>query len=210
MANFCSNCGAQLAQDAQVCASCNAPAGVAGAATPESGSHYQAAVARVAAEASWAVPPFIWAGAVQIYWLMHGIWGMLSGTFLLGAFGILGYSGAMRSGLQYGGSEAERFLAALAVTFVAGAFDVCVSTVLVYGLLTLKKWAYRIFLIWLPVKVVLWIVTFLLPAAARPATTESQPTVITMIIVLGWVFQFGALLAGFMLVRSGKAALDRG
>ena len=60
---------------------------------------------------------------------------------------------------------------------------------------------------WLPVKVVLWIVAFLIPVLARPTTTEAQPTIVTLIIVLGVVLQFGALLAGFMLVRSGKAAL---
>jgi hypothetical protein len=123
--------------------------------------------------------------------------------------GVLGSSSAVRSGIPYGGSEGERILAALALNFLAGAIDVCVSLVLIYGLLTIKRWAYRVFLLWLPVKVVLWILAFLIPAAARPTTTESQPTIVTLIIVLGVVLQFGALLAGFMLVRSGKAALDR-
>jgi hypothetical protein len=207
---FCVNCGAQLVQDAQFCTSCNAPIGIAPAGTPEIGSHYQAAVARVAAEASWSVPPFILAGAVQVYWLLQGIWGMLSGTFVLGVgLGILGSSGAMRSGFPLGGSEGERILASIALSFLAGAFDVCVSIALVYGLLTLKKWAYRVFMIWLPVKVVLWILAFLLSLSAKLATTESQPTVVTLIVVLGVVLQAGALLAGFMLVRSGKSALDR-
>jgi len=98
MANFCGNCGAELAQDSQICAACNAPAGVAAAGTPESGGYYQAAAAKVAAEASWSVPPFIWAGALQVYWLIHGLGGMLSGTFLLGAFGMLGYAGACGPG----------------------------------------------------------------------------------------------------------------
>jgi hypothetical protein len=135
---------------------------------------------------------------------------MLSGTFVLGiGLGILGTSGAMRSGALSGGSEAERILVAIALSFVAGAFDVCVSTVLVYGLLTIKKWAYRIFMIWLPVKVVLWILSFLMSLSAKPAMAESQPIVVTLITVLGMILQAGALFAGLMLVRSGKAELDR-
>jgi hypothetical protein len=210
MPNFCANCGTQLAEDAQFCTSCNAPAGTVGAGTPVIGGPLQAINARAAAEARWSVPPFIWAGTLQVYWLLHGIWGMLSGTFVLGiGLGILGTSGAMRSGALSGGSEAERILVAIALSFVAGAFDVCVSTVLVYGLLTLKKWAYRIFMIWLPVKVVLWILSFLMSLSAKPAMAESQPIVVTLITVLGMILQAGALFAGLMLVRSGKAALDR-
>jgi len=69
-----------------------------------------------------------------------------------------------------------------------------------------------VYLIWLPVKVFLWIVGFLIPAATRGTTIESpsQPTFITAITVVGVILQFGALLGGFMLVRSGKAALAEG
>jgi hypothetical protein len=208
MPNFCANCGAQLAEDAQFCTSCNAPAGTAGAGTPAIGGPFQAISARAAAEARWSVPPFIWAGALQVYWLIQGIWGMLSGTWV-GLAMLVSSSGAMRSGALSGGSEADRILVSLGVSFVAGAFDVCVSTVLLYGLLTLKKWAYRVFMIWLPVKVVLWILALLMSLAASPTTPQSQPTVFTLIIVLAKILQAGALFAGLMLVRSGKAELDR-
>jgi hypothetical protein len=176
---------------------------------------FNAGSARVAAAPPRSVPPFIWAAALQVYWLLHGIWGMASGGVVLGiGLGIMGAAGGMRNGFPGAGSEGERILIAIAVSFLAGAFDACVSIVLVHGLLTLKTWAYGVFMIWLPVKVVLWVVTFALSMsmtmAMTPMTTEqrpSQPVLVTIIVVLGVVLQFGALLAGFLLVRRGRTAL---
>jgi zinc-ribbon domain len=209
MPNFCANCGARLDADARFCSSCNAPAGVAGAGTSEIPSMFNVGSARVAVEPPRQVPPFIWAAALQMYWLLNGIWGIVTGGFLLGV-GLMGASGAMRYGYPAGGSAGERILILMAVSFLAGALDACVSTVLVYGLLTLKTWAHGVFMVWLPVKIVLWILTFAMSMSVTWTTIEprpSQPALVTIIIVLGVVLQFSALLAGFLLVRRGKAAL---
>jgi hypothetical protein len=211
MPNFCANCGVRLDADARFCSSCNAPAGVAGAGTSEIPSMFNVGSARIAAEPRRSVPPFIWAAALQMYWLLHGIWGMASGGVVLGiGLGIMGAAGGMRTGFPAGGSEGERILIAMAVNFLAGALDACVSTVLVHGLLTLKTWAQGVFMVWLPLKVVLWILTFAMSMSVTWTTIEprpSQPALVTIIIVLGVVLQFSALLAGFLLVRRGKAAL---
>jgi hypothetical protein len=80
------------------------------------------------------------------------------------------------------------------------------STVLTYGLLTLKAWAYRVFMVWLPVKVVLSIVVLVMPLSLTPlgAQSQSQPPTVTLIIVLGIVLQVAALMAGFLLVKRGN------
>src|SRR5260370_15896096 len=86
---------------------------------------------RAGPEPRVSVPPFIWAAALQVYWLIHGLWGMLSGGVLLG-FGLLGASAAMRYGNT---GEGERILFAMAVSFLAGAVDVALSNLLTYRVL---------------------------------------------------------------------------
>ncbi len=149
------------------------------------------------------VPPFIWAAALQVYWLVHGFWGMLSGGFLLG-IGLLGASGAMRQGFP--GSEGERILLAMALNFLAGAVDVAFSTVLTYGLLTLKAWSYRVFMVWLPVKVGLWIAVLVMPVSIRTAGTagQTQSSAVLLITVSGVILQVAALIGGLLLVRRGN------
>jgi len=135
------------------------------------------------------------------------MWAMTAGGVFLGiGLGMMGATG-MR-GIAAAGAESERILITLFTAFVAGAVDACISVVLVYGLLTAKTWAPRIFMVWLPVKIVLWILTFALSLTPMQMGPEmpstSQPMSVTMIEVLSAIFQIGALVAGFVLVRRGR------
>lgn len=212
MANFCVNCGALLAPDARFCTSCNAPTSIAAPVPAPAADAYSAGPVRGAAEAAKSSSAFIWAAALQIYWLLHGVWAMLlGGTVLAVGLGIMGVPSAMPPGFA-AGNEPEKILVSIFLAFLAGAFDVCVSGVLIYGLLTHRTWAHGVFMVWLPVKVVLWILGFVVSLTVKSPindVTVSQPTFVTVLVVAGVVLQIGALLAGLLLVRSGRAALAR-
>lgn len=207
MPKFCPNCATALDADARFCPSCRTSVGVASALASEITGSLRAGVRSVVLEAGRSVPPFVWAGALQVYWLLTGIWLMLLGAgILLTAAGILGAASQLSSGLAGGGPQLERVVLASVLAFLGGAVDTCLSTVLVYGFLTLRKWVYGVFMVWLPVKVILTIFAYLaIPSFERQQS--STPFVIIFVIALLVIIHVAALVVEFMLVKRGTSAL---
>jgi len=207
MANFCPNCATALDADARFCPSCRASVGVASALASEIAGGFRSHVRSVVSEAGQSVPPLIWAAALQIYWLLTGAGtALLGGALLAGGMGAMSALSGLASGLASGGAQMERVLLAGGVIFLYGTVDTSLSTVLVYGFLTLKKWTHGVFMVWLPVKAVLAIVAYLTwPSLERSNTT--QPFVVTFVIVLGLAFNVGALVVEFLLVKRGTASV---
>jgi hypothetical protein len=136
---------------------------------------------------------------------------MILGGLLLGVgMGVLSaasaVSGLMGAGTGTGGAEMERVLLFGFLSFLAGAVDTCLSTVLVYGFLTLRKWAYGVFVVWLPVKVVLAIIAYLsTPSFGK--TADTKPFIIIFVTALTVILNIAALVVEFILVRRGNTAL---
>jgi len=153
------------------------------------------------------VPPLIWAATLQIYWLLSGAGTALLGGALLGAgIGAVSALNGLASGLLSGGAQMERVLLAGGVIFLSGTVDTSLSTVLAYGFLTLKNWTHGVFMVWLPLKVVLAILAYLTwPSLGK--SDETKPFVVTFVIVLGVALNIGALIAEFLLVKRGAAAM---
>jgi hypothetical protein len=210
MSNFCPNCAAPLDADARFCPSCRASVGVASALASELTGSLKAGVRSVVSEAGQSVPPSVWAAALQIYWLLTGYVVILLGVVLLAVGGgALSAANVLTSGLFSGGAQAERLLLLGFLAFLAGVFDMCLSTVLVYGFLTLKKWTYGVFMVWLPVKVVLAILAYLAkPTLGESSSATTTPFVVIFVVTLLALLNIGALVVEFILVRRGKAILD--
>jgi hypothetical protein len=150
----------------------------------------------------------VWASALQIYWLLVGCVALLLGVPVLAVGGgVLSAANSLSSGLVSGGAQAERVLLLGFLLFLTGVFDICLSTVLVYGLLTLKNWTYGVFMVWLPVKVVLGIVTYIAKPSFGESGNATTPFVVIFIITLLVVINIGALVLEFLLVRRARGAM---
>jgi hypothetical protein len=158
------------------------------------------------------VPPLVWAAALQIYWLLTGAVGMLLGVAVLaGSAGVLGAANAFSSGFGSGGAQVERLLLVGFLAFLAGVVDTCLSTVLVYGFLTLKKWTYGVFMVWLPVKVVLAILAYLAkPTLGESSGATTTPFVVIFVVSLLVALNIGALVVEFLLVRRARTLVAEG
>jgi hypothetical protein len=208
MPNFCPNCAAALDPDARFCPACRAPVGVAGQLASEVTGNLKAGIRSVVSEAGHGVPPFIWAAAVQVFWLLTGALGMLGGlVFTFAGIGFIGAANALSSGFISAGTHMERIILYGAVALFAGAVDTCLSTVLVYGFLTVKKWSYGVFMVWLPTKVVLSILLYIAaPSSGKPG--EETPFVVFFVMGAIAILSIGALVLEYILVKRGNAALD--
>jgi hypothetical protein len=208
MPNFCPHCAAALDADARFCPSCRAPVGVAGQLASELTGNLKAGFRNVVSEAGQGVPPFIWAAALQTYWLLIGALGMLGGLVATFAgIGFLGAASSLTSGLISAGGHMERFLLLCAISLFGGAVDTCLSTVLVYGFLTGKKWVHGVFMVWLPTKVILSIVTYFV----APSTSKSGEETPFVVLFVGGAFvilSIAALVVEYVLVKRGNAAPD--
>ncbi|MDR3738111.1 MAG: zinc ribbon domain-containing protein [Terracidiphilus sp.] len=214
MPNFCPHCAAALDPDARFCPACRAPVGVAGQLASEVTGNLKAGIRSVVSEAGRGVPPFIWAAALQVYWLLSGVFSMFVSALSVVVFAVsVGILSAVPSGLTslFGGGgtqpDMERALLAAGIGVLVGALDTCLSTVLIYGFLTLKKWVHGVFMVWLPTRVILGIISYFL----MPSYNKSGASLPFVVIFVGGMFiilTIAALVLEYILVKRGNAALD--
>lgn len=206
MPSYCSNCATALDQDARFCPSCRAPIGVSHALKTEITQGIASGVHDFVNDATRSVPGSVWVAAIQTIWWIEGFAGLLAGGVALTAgLGALGFLGSSTAGMIGSGPTAERLLLSSFGTLLYGALNIGLSTVLIYGLLTLKQWASGVFKVWLAANIALTIIIYLL--VPSKGSGSEMPLVYIMLVLLILAARYGAMAAQFVLMRRNQAEL---
>ena len=196
MANFCSSCAAQLAPDARFCSACNQPISSSGTfpAGLETGVQ---AVRSVLRSPSMKVEPAIWAGVIEMFWLILTLGGALIVSVISGA-GVLAAGAANALGR---GADAERLVFWLVLASLFYVVQLSFQLPLVYGLFAKKHWAYGLFL-WSAWPII--VLGFILRLVAPSANSGSDaPLSITLLSVFSVIISLALLgLQTYLVVKS--------
>lgn len=197
MANFCSNCAAQLAPDARFCSACNQPVSSGGTFPSAMGTGVQA-VRSALQSPSMKVEPAIWAGVIEMFWLILTLGGAL-------IFSVISGAGMLMTGAPNPlgrGTEAERLVFWLVLSSLYYVAQLAFQVPLVYGFFAKKHWAYGLFL-WSVGPIV--VLGFILRLAA-PGVTDSEasaPLSFTLLSVFSIILNLALLgLQTYLVVKS--------
>ena len=199
MPKFCSNCATALDLDAKFCPSCRVPVSYSGVVASEIRAGIQAGVRSVIQSPSLKVAPPIWAGVIEVFWVL------LSAGTALGAL-LVSAAGGVASMFSRSG-DAERalfFVLLLGFSYLA---QLSFELPLVFGFFAQKRWAYGLYL-WSIVPLTLFRPLLALGSSMlggkTDATTKDTPLSLAMLAIVGLIFGVGLLVLQVYLVRKSK------
>ncbi|MCX6539944.1 MAG: hypothetical protein NT151_13570 [Acidobacteria bacterium] len=159
----------------------------------------QSGVRSIVQAPSMQVPPAVWAGVIQIFWVVLTVGAALTYS-LLALAGTLATGGAGLFGQQ---PVAERYAVWLSISALFYLVQLSCQLPLAFGLFTMKRWAYGLYL-WTvgPLTLIGLILRFVAPST--PELDQRLPLSLSMLSALSLVFALGLLALQVFLVLKSK------